>query len=105
MAALQVLLEENLIAGVAGKSEMFKKLLIHPAIRSNRSFGLWMALEFDSFECCKKIIDHCIQKGMVSDWFLFASNRMRISPPLVISEHQIKQAAAIILEACSLLTL
>jgi acetylornithine/succinyldiaminopimelate/putrescine aminotransferase len=59
-----------------------------------------MAVEFDSFETNKKIIDACITSGVMTDWFLFASQGLRISPPLIISEGQIKKACKIILQAC-----
>jgi 4-aminobutyrate aminotransferase-like enzyme len=59
-----------------------------------------MAVEFESFETTKKIIDACITSGVMVDWFLFASNYLRISPPLTISEEQIKKACKIILQAC-----
>jgi acetylornithine/N-succinyldiaminopimelate aminotransferase len=97
MAAFSVLLEEEF--AVASKAMLFKNLLVHPSIRSLHSFGLWMAVEFDSFEICKKIIDRCIENGLLTDWFLFASNSLRISPPLTISEEQIKKACAIIMAA------
>jgi 4-aminobutyrate aminotransferase-like enzyme len=58
-----------------------------------------MALEFDSFEQCKRLIDSCIQKGLLTDWFLFNAHSLRISPPLIITEEQIKQACGIILSA------
>jgi len=98
-AAMQVLLNENLIKEVPGKSELFKNTLIHPAIQYINSFGLWIALEFKSAEICKKIIDHCIERGVLTDWFLFAPNSLRISPPLVISDQQIKIASKIILQS------
>jgi acetylornithine/N-succinyldiaminopimelate aminotransferase len=97
MAAFSVLLEEEF--AIASKAMLFKNLLVHPSIRSLHSFGLWMAVEFDSFETCKKIIDRCIENGLLTDWFLFASNSLRISPPLTISEEQIKKACAIIMAA------
>jgi acetylornithine/N-succinyldiaminopimelate aminotransferase len=99
MAAMQVLLTENLIKEVPVKSELFKNILIHPAIKSVNSFGLWMAVEFSSAETCKKIIDHCIEQGILTDWFLFAPSSLRISPPLVISDRQIEIAAKIILQS------
>ena len=95
-AALQALLDENLEEGVADKEALFKSLLLHPSIKAVRSFGLWMAIEFDSFETCKGVIDRCIQKGVVTDWFLFAGNCLRISPPLTISEEEIRKACEII---------
>lgn len=99
MAAMQALLEENYIESVKPKATLFKSLLVHPAIKKIHSFGLWMALEFDSFETCKKVIDHAIAQGVITDWFLFASHCLRISPPLTISEEEIRKAAEIILKS------
>ena len=92
MAAMKILLEEKIISEVKVKEELFRSLLIHPKIKAIRSFGLWMAVEFDSFETNKKIIDHCIENGVMTDWFLFAPNCLRISPPLSVSENQIREA-------------
>lgn len=102
MAALQVLLDEKLQEEVKQKKNMLKKLLIHKKIKVVRSSGLWMALEFDSFETNKKVIDNCIEKGVLTDWFLFAPHCLRISPPLTISNEQLKKAADIILQSCDL---
>lgn len=97
MAAMEVLLQENLVAHVRQKEALFISLLEHPLIRSVRSKGLMMAVAFESFEQNKKIIDGCIAKGLMTDWFLFASHCMRIAPPLTISEEEIRQACSIIL--------
>ncbi|HVT85434.1 MAG TPA: aspartate aminotransferase family protein, partial [Chitinophagaceae bacterium] len=100
LAAMKVLLEEKLINDVQSKEKLFRALLVHQKIKSIRSFGLWMAIEFDSFETNKKIIDACIQDGVLTDWFLFAPNCLRISPPLIISEEQVRKASAVILKNC-----
>lgn len=96
-AALTALLDEAMMDEVKKKEQLFKSLLVHKKIRSVRSFGLWLAVEFESFETNKKIIDHCIANGVLTDWFLFASNCLRISPPLIISEEQIKKGCEILL--------
>lgn len=101
MAAMNVLLDEGMIDTVKEKEALFKTLLVHPKIKTIHSFGLWLAVEFDSFETNKKVIDSCIANGVLTDWFLFASNCLRISPPLIISEEQIKQAASVLLRALS----
>lgn len=56
-----------------------------------------MAVFFDDYAMNKKIIDACIEKGVFTDWFLFASEAMRIVPPLSITYDEIHKAAAIIL--------
>jgi acetylornithine/succinyldiaminopimelate/putrescine aminotransferase len=99
MAAMKVLLEEGMINKVRQKEELFKSLLVHSKIKSVRSSGLWMAVEFDSFDTCKKVIDGCLENGLMTDWFLFVPNCLRISPSLTISDEQIKKACSIILQA------
>jgi acetylornithine/succinyldiaminopimelate/putrescine aminotransferase len=95
-AAFEALLEEKMFDSVKEKEALFKSLLVHSNIKSVNSFGLWMAVEFESFDACKKVIDVCIENGVLSDWFLFASNCLRISPPLIISEEQIRTTAEVI---------
>lgn len=100
LAAMKTLLEENLIETVRIKEKIFLEKLKHPLIMEVRSYGLWMAVKFENFETNKKIIDAMIahqQTGVLTDWFLFAADCMRICPPLIISEAQINQACVIIL--------
>lgn len=99
LSALEILTKEKLVAQVEAKGKMFDELLFHPKIKSKHRIGLMMAIEFESFEQNKKIIDRCIENGLLTDWFLFASNCMRIAPPFIISEEEIKLACKIILES------
>ncbi len=99
LATIQVLQEEKLIDEVDTKAELFKKLLVHPKIKAIRNKGLMMAVEFDSFETLKPIIDRAIELGVITDWFLFCDDSMRIAPPLTISETQIREASELILRA------
>ena len=99
LAVLSVLLEENLMADVEVKEALFRKLLIHPKIKSINGKGLLLSLELESFELNKAIIDKCIEKGVIVDWFLFNSNSMRIAPPLIISEEEITIACNVILKS------
>jgi acetylornithine/N-succinyldiaminopimelate aminotransferase len=97
MAAMGAMLQEKMLDDVSKKEKLFRSLLVHPKVKEVRSFGLWLALEFDSFETNKKIIDRCIANGVLTDWFLFASNCLRISPPLVISEEEIRKACNVVI--------
>lgn len=96
-ACIDVIQDEKLIVSVKEKELLFKKHLIHPGIKEIRSAGLMMAVEFESYSVLKKIIDNAIEKGVLTDWFLFCDNSMRIAPPLVILDEQI-------IEACSILS-
>jgi acetylornithine/N-succinyldiaminopimelate aminotransferase len=96
LASMKVLLENDYINQVSEKEKLFKRLLNHSKIRALRSAGLLIALEFDSFETNQGVINRSLARGMLSDWFLFAPACMRIAPPLIISEEQIKAACGII---------
>jgi acetylornithine/N-succinyldiaminopimelate aminotransferase len=97
LAALEELTSHSWINEVAAKEQLFRELLVHPAIKGISGKGLMLAVEFDSFEQNKQIIDNCIKDGLITDWFLFATNRMRLSPPLIISEDEIRKACEIII--------
>jgi len=99
LATIQVIYDENLLEEVEEKAYLFKKLLVHPKIKSIRNKGLMMAVEFESFEVLKPIIDRAIERGVITDWFLFCDDSMRIAPPLVITLEEIEKACSIILEA------
>ncbi len=99
IATIQILLEENLIDQVETKANLIRSLLVHPKIKSIRNKGLMMALQFESFEVLKPIIDRGIELGVITDWFLFCDDSMRIAPPLTITEEEILEACSIILSS------
>lgn len=99
LATIQVIQDEALVAGVPAKANLFKKLLVHPKITGIRNKGLMMALSFESFEVLKPIIDRCVANGVVTDWFLFCDNAMRIAPPLTISREEIEFACSQIIQS------
>ena len=98
MASMKVLLESEVIKEVETKSALFEKYLQHPSIKSVRRSGLLIAIEFSSFEENKHIIDRCLEKGVFTDWFLFAPHCLRIAPSLLISNEEIETACRKICE-------
>lgn len=101
MEAMQVLLDEELTDNVSAKEQLFRRLLVHPAIKAVRSKGLLMAVELESMDAVLKTLQQALYKGLFSDWFLFASNCIRIAPPLTITEEEIEKACSILLESLS----
>jgi acetylornithine/succinyldiaminopimelate/putrescine aminotransferase len=97
LATLEIVNDKKLLDEVGEKEKMFRTLLKHPDIRSVNGMGLLLSVEFESYEKNKAIIDRCVEKGIVTDWFLFNSYSMRIAPPLTISREQVSEACAIIL--------
>ncbi len=99
LACLQTIVDEKLVETVNQKATLFLELLQHHSIKKITHCGLMMAIHLDNFTNLRKVIDVCLKNGLITDWFLFADNCMRIAPPLIITEEEIKQSCAIILNS------
>ncbi|MFM7768269.1 MAG: aminotransferase class III-fold pyridoxal phosphate-dependent enzyme, partial [Bacteroidota bacterium] len=81
------------------KANLFRSLLVHPAILSITGKGLMMGLTFSSEQLAKDIIQACIENGVLTDWFLFAPHKLRLAPPLIINDDEIRIACERILKS------
>jgi acetylornithine/succinyldiaminopimelate/putrescine aminotransferase len=99
LATLKTLLSENYVSEVAKKEEYIKSRLEHSLIQEIRSSGLLMAVQLDSFERVGNVIKHCMDSGLIVDWFLFNDSCIRIAPPLVITMEEIDEACDLLLAA------
>lgn len=99
LATLQVIEEEKLLDGVEAKGKLIESLLQHKYIKEIRRFGLMFAVDFDSAERVNRIVEYTKQKGVITYWFLSHPYSFRIAPPLTITEEEIKESCAVILEA------
>ena len=94
-----VLLNSDYIDQVRQKEALFYSLLKHPAIKDVRHAGLWFAVELDNFDRIQKVIQNCLKLGLITDWFLFNNRSLRIAPPLIITEAQIRWACEVLIKA------
>jgi acetylornithine/N-succinyldiaminopimelate aminotransferase len=99
IANIDVLVEEHIIEDVEEKGQMFEKLIRHPSIKEFRRIGLMMAIEFGNEDIVRKIVKNCLENGVITFWFLSTASSFRLSPPLVITNEEIKKASKIILSA------
>ena len=97
-ANLEVIIEEKLYLRAAEIEKVLLEVLIHPKIKEVRCAGAMCAVEFADTDLNLKIINACIEKGVIVDWFLHCVTAMRIAPPLIISNKELRAALAIILE-------
>ena len=68
-----------------------------PEIKEIRRIGMMFAFDMESFERVEKVVKKCLEKGLISFWFLSHPYSFRLSPPLNISEVEIRKAGEIIL--------
>jgi 4-aminobutyrate aminotransferase-like enzyme len=84
---------------VKAKEKFLVEALEHPAIMDIQHKGLWMSLQFATPEITKKIAATCVANGVITDWFLFAEDRIRIAPPLSITMEELKIAVQKVIES------
>ena len=98
LATLEEVLNPKLMTSVLEKEQLFRSLLVHPKIKEIRGKGLMLALMVDTPEIASEIILKSLEKGLLLFWLLFEGKAVRITPPLTISEEEIKMGCEIILE-------
>lgn len=91
-ATLEVLVDEKLYLRALEIEKVMKEVLVHPKIKEVRCVGALCAIEFEDTELNMKIISKCIEKGVITDWFLHCSTAMRLAPPLIISNKELRFA-------------
>ena len=100
LAALNYLINNNIVAQVEHKGAMFEQRLIkHPRVLEIRRSGLLLAVELGCSDYLYKLMDIFKEEGIMSDWFLYCDTAFRISPPLTISESEIEECCAIVHKA------
>ncbi len=98
LATLQELVETDIMAQALEKEKLFRELLVHPLITEIRGEGLMLAAMTESAEITDRVILRCQDKGLILFWLLFEGKAIRITPPLTISEEEIKEGCGIIIE-------
>src|SRR5690606_25434434 len=79
------------------KEKHFKELLVHPLIKEIRGKGLMLALLVENEKIASYVILEAAKRGLILFWLLFEEKAIRITPPLTISNEEIKEGCAIII--------
>jgi acetylornithine/N-succinyldiaminopimelate aminotransferase len=98
LATLQEVVETDIMARALEKEKLFRSLLVHPLIKEVRGRGLMLAAMTESDDITNKVILRCHDRGLILFWLLFEGKAIRITPPLTISEDEIREGVGIILE-------
>ncbi|MES2567295.1 MAG: aspartate aminotransferase family protein [Bacteroidota bacterium] len=99
LACLETIQTERLMDSIEDKSKLMRSLLIHPAIKQIKGKGFMLSLDFEEADLNFEIIETCVKNGLIVDWFLFNTHSLRIAPPLIITEAEIRMACQIILDS------
>ena len=93
LAALEYILSERLTEQADAKGALYESLLAgHPLVREIRRTGLLLGVEFGDSELTARIVLRSIDRGLMTEWFLFHDTAMRIAPPLTITDAEIRES-------------
>jgi len=95
-ACIEVLKNEIDFREVEAKGQYLEEKLKHPLVREIRRKGLMFAIDLDHYERVKKVVDYCLDKGVITFWFLSTDYAFRLAPPLNISYSELDKAIQII---------
>ncbi|HUS87066.1 MAG TPA: aspartate aminotransferase family protein [Bacteroidales bacterium] len=104
IAALKVIIENELEKKAEEKAQLFRKRLVHRSITGIRGTGLFLAVELGSSLLVSKLISEGTKNGLILDYFLFCDNAFRIAPPLTIKNEEIEYACNKILETLDVIS-
>ena len=96
LATLKEITDSNLIEDSLRKEELIRSLLKHSSIREIKGKGLMLAAMVNSPEIASEIILRCKDEGLILFWLLYEPCAIRITPPLTITEEEIRKGCAII---------
>ena len=97
LAAMRFLIDNKVVEDVERKGAMYEEFLKdHPAVKEIRRSGLLLAVELGASEKLYRLMDLFIEEGILSDWFLYCDTAFRISPPLIISDEEIRDSVSLI---------
>ena len=96
---IQAIEEGKLVETCEAKGELLESLLHHESIVEIRRIGMMFAVEFANANLVYKIVDKCIEKGVITFYFLSCPESFRLAPPLNVSENELRKAAIAINEA------
>ncbi|MGB5647777.1 MAG: aspartate aminotransferase family protein [Muriicola sp.] len=99
LATLKEITAGSLMSQTTEKEALFRSLLTHPLIKEIRGKGLMLTLIMESSEIANDLVLSCAQNGLILFWLLFEKRAVRITPPLTISEEEIKEGCTVILKA------
>ncbi|MGB3152413.1 MAG: aspartate aminotransferase family protein [Maribacter sp.] len=97
LATLKELLNSGLIPSTLEKEKLFRNLLVHSKIKAVRGKGLMLALILRNEEEANQLVLQAKDKNLILFWLLFEPKAVRISPPLTISDDEIRKGCSIIL--------
>jgi len=95
LASLEIISDPKFLAQVNRNEELIRKYFQHPEIKEIRGKGQFLAVELNENIDIENVVTTCIENGLLLLWLLFNYQSLALTPPLIITEEQIKEASKI----------
>ncbi len=90
-AMLKELLNDDFGSKAEKIEETVRKLLDADGITEVRGRGAMLGMELKNKEFTQKVVERCLEKGIILGWTLHSDTLVRLAPPLIISEELLKE--------------
>ena len=101
LASLEIISDSEFLKQVNHNEKLIRQYFQHKKIKEIRGKGQFLAVELDDSVDIEKVVTTCIDNGLLLLWLLFNYQSLALTPPLIITENQIKEAAEIFKHALS----
>jgi acetylornithine/succinyldiaminopimelate/putrescine aminotransferase len=89
LAVVETLTHSTILSEVESKGQLLESELRNLGFTHIRRKGLMLGIDHGDQETNFAFIKKCVDNGLITDWFLFNTQTMRICPPLTITEAEI----------------
>ncbi len=98
LANLKETLNSGVMTKIKQKENLIRELLKHELITEIRGKGLMLALIMKNKIIANQLVINSLEKGLILFWLLFEEKAVRITPPLTISNKEIKLGCKTIID-------
>ena len=98
LGALRFMDSSAILNTIQEKGNLVRGKMKHSLIREVRGDGLFFAIDLDDRDISRKVGTEALNRGIITDWFLFRDQAFRISPPLTITDEELARGCDLFLE-------
>jgi acetylornithine/N-succinyldiaminopimelate aminotransferase len=95
-AALQTILDQNLMKNALFIEDVIKKRLQLPQVLEIRGRGAMLGLQLFSYQQTMEVVQKCMEKQIILGWTLHSNTLIRLAPPLIITEDELNETLDIL---------
>lgn len=89
LATWKIINNSEFLDSVMEKEKFLRNQLVHPEIKEITGMGLALGIHFDSADKCQQVFERLMEEKIITFFFLFKKEVLRLSPPLTITKEEL----------------